>query len=78
MNSDAFRGLVTALLIFLFVLYVGTWVGTAWRVWQGTALGIPQQRQEEDEQAKQKKERMDRYVRRDGDTNGHAANGSYA
>jgi hypothetical protein len=75
LNSAAFRGFTAALLIFMFIVYFGNWAGTIWRISQGVALGIPQQREEEDEQAKEKKERMDRYVVRNGDANGHA-NGS--
>jgi hypothetical protein len=73
MNSAAFRGLVAALIIFLFILYFGNWAGTAWRIWQGVALGIPQQREEEDQQARDKKEKMDRYVVRDGNSSAHAS-----
>jgi hypothetical protein len=71
LNSDAFRGLTAALLIFLFIVYFGNWGGTIWRISQGVALGIPQQREEEDQQAKEKKEKMDRYVVRNGNANGH-------
>ncbi|KAF2033789.1 C4-dicarboxylate transporter/malic acid transport protein [Setomelanomma holmii] len=39
----------------------------------GVALGIPQQREEEDEQAKEKKERMDRYIVRNGSAGGHVS-----
>jgi hypothetical protein len=66
LDAPAFRGLVAALVIFMFILYFGNWAGTAWRISQGVALGIPQQREEEDEQARNKKERMDRYVVRNG------------
>lgn len=62
MDSAAFRGLTAALLLFLFVVYFGNWGGTAWRIWQGTALGIPQQRDGEDEQGRQKKQRIERHV----------------
>ena len=72
MNSTAFRGLTTALLIFMLIVYFVNWGGTLWRVYQGVALGVPQQREEEDEQAREKKERMDRYVVRNGSANGHA------
>jgi hypothetical protein len=75
MDSDAFKGLTTALLAFIFVIYVGNWFGTAWRIWQGTALGIPQQREEEDEQARQKKDRVDRYTTRNAN-GGASASGS--
>jgi hypothetical protein len=75
LNSAAFRGLTAALLIFMFIVYFGNWGGTIWRLSQGVALGIPQQREEEDEQAKEKKERMDRYVVRNGNGNRHT-NGS--
>ncbi|KAH6461449.1 hypothetical protein HBI59_060400 [Parastagonospora nodorum] len=73
LNSSAFRGLTAALLIFLFILYFVNWGGTIWRVSQGLALGIPQQREEEDQQAKDKKERMDRYIVRNGNMNGNAS-----
>jgi hypothetical protein len=68
LNSAAFRGFTAALLIFLFIVYFGNWAATIWRIWQGTALGIPQQREQEDEQAREKKERMDRYVVRNGNS----------
>jgi hypothetical protein len=71
LNSAAFRGLTAALLILMFIVYFGNWAGTLWRISQGVALGIPQQREEEDQQAKEKKERMDRYVVRSGGGNGH-------
>ncbi|UPX11034.1 uncharacterized protein EKO05_0001660 [Ascochyta rabiei] len=54
MNSDAFRGLSAALLIFLVILYFMNWGFTIGRLVTGVALGIPQQREEEDEHAKQK------------------------
>lgn len=73
LNSAAFRGLTAALLIFLFIIYVGNWAGTIWLISQGTALGIPQQRDQEDEQARNKKESMDRYVVRNYNANGHAS-----
>jgi hypothetical protein len=66
LDSPAFRGLTAALLVFLFIVYFVNWGGTLWRIWQGVALGIPQQREDEDQQAKDKKERMDRYVVRNG------------
>jgi hypothetical protein len=75
LNSAAFRGLTAALLLFLFILYFVNWGGSLWRISQGVALGIPQQREEEDQQAKDKKERMDRYMVRNGSANGHT-NGS--
>jgi hypothetical protein len=76
LNSAAFRGLTAALLIFMFIIYFGNWAGTIWRISQGVALGIPQQREEEDQQAKEKKEGMDRYVVGNGSANGRA-NGSH-
>ncbi|XPS74886.1 hypothetical protein M3J09_006998 [Ascochyta lentis] len=57
LNSDAFRGLSAALLIFLVILYLMNWGFTIWRLVTGVALGIPQQREEEDEDAKQKAEK---------------------
>jgi hypothetical protein len=74
LNSDAFRGLTAALLIFLFIVYFVNWGGTIWRISQGVALGIPQQRGEEDEQAREKKEKMDRYVVRNGNGNANRSN----
>lgn len=71
MDSAAFRGLTAALLLFLFVVYFGNWGGTAWRIWQGTALGIPQQRDGEDEQGRQKKQRIERHVVRNGSAHGY-------
>jgi tellurite resistance protein TehA-like permease len=71
LNSAALRGLTAALLIFLFIIYFGNWAGTVWRMWQGVALGIPQQREEEDQQAREKKERMDQYIVRNGSASGH-------
>lgn len=73
LNSAAFRGLTAALLLFLFIIYVGNWAGTIWRISQGTALGIPQQKDQEDEQARNKKARVDRYMVRDGNVNGHTS-----
>jgi tellurite resistance protein TehA-like permease len=66
LNSTAFRGLTTALLIFMFIVYFVNWGGTLYRLYTKQALGVPQQREEEDEQAKEKKERIDQYVVRDG------------
>lgn len=54
MNSDAFRGISAALLVFLVILYLMNWGFTIWRLITGVALGIPQQREEEDEKAKKK------------------------
>jgi hypothetical protein len=71
LNSAAFRGLTAALVIFLFIVYFVNWGGSLWRISQGVALGIPQQREEEDQRAKNKKERMDRYVVRNGSTSGN-------
>jgi tellurite resistance protein TehA-like permease len=69
LNSTAFRGLTTALLIFMFIVYFVNWGGTLYRLYTKQALGVPQQREEEDEQAKQKKDRIDRYIVRDGVSN---------
>lgn len=69
LNSTAFRGFTTALLIFMFIVYFVNWGGTLYRLYTGQALGLPQQREEEDEQARQKKDRIDRYVVRDGSNN---------
>ncbi|CAN9150598.1 unnamed protein product [Alternaria alternata] len=66
LNSTAFRGFTTALLIFMFIIYFVNWGGTLYRIYTKQALGVPQQREEEDEQAKEKKETMDRYVVRNG------------
>jgi hypothetical protein len=74
LDSPAFRGLTAALLVFLFIVYFVNWGGTLWRIWQGVALGIPQQREDEDQQAKDKKERMDRYVVRNGHGHGRGEN----
>jgi hypothetical protein len=74
LNSDAFRGLTAALLIFLFIVYFVNWGGSIWRISQGVALGIPQQREEEDEQAREKKEKMDRYLVRNGNGNANGSN----
>ena len=54
MNSDAFRGLSAALLVFLVILYFMNWAFKIWRLVTGVALGIQKQREEEDEDAKQK------------------------
>jgi hypothetical protein len=69
LNSTAFRGLTAALLIFLLIIYFINWGGTIYRIYTKQALGVPQQREEEDEQAKEKKETMDRYVVRNGGNN---------
>jgi tellurite resistance protein TehA-like permease len=70
LNSPAFRGFTTFLLIFMVILYLANWVGTCYRLYTGEALGISQQRQEEDEQAKEKKETLDRYVIRNSSGSG--------
>lgn len=70
LNSPAFRGLTAALLVFLFIVYFVNWGGTLYRLYTGQALGVPQQRSEEDEQAREKKETMDRYVVRNGSGSG--------
>ena len=54
LNSDAFLGLSAALLIFMFILYFMNWGFTLWRIATGVALEVPQQREEEDEEAKEK------------------------
>jgi len=54
LDSDAFRGLSAALLVVLVILYFMNWGFTLWRVFTGVALGIPQQRDEEDENAKER------------------------
>ena len=54
LNSDAFRGLAAALLIILIMLYFMNWSFTIWRLVTGVALGIPQQREEEDVEAEKK------------------------
>jgi hypothetical protein len=69
LNSTAFRGLTAALLIFLLIIYFVSWGFMLWRIYQGVALGIPQQREEEDQQAREKKETMDRYVVGNGNVN---------
>ncbi|KAH7388648.1 voltage-dependent anion channel [Pyrenochaeta sp. MPI-SDFR-AT-0127] len=71
LNSPAFRGLTTALLIFLLAIYFINWAGTFYRLYTGQALGVPQHRLEEDEQAKQKKERLSDHVARDTPGNGN-------
>jgi hypothetical protein len=53
----------------MFIVYFVNWGGTLYRLYTGQALGLPQQREEEDEQAREKKERIDRYVVRDGSSN---------
>lgn len=50
----------------MFIIYFVNWGGTLYRIYIKQALGVPQQREEEDEQAKEKKETMDRYVVRNG------------
>lgn len=54
LNSDAFLGLSAALLIFMFILYFMNWGFTLWRIATGVALGVPQQREEDDEETKEK------------------------
>lgn len=54
LNSDAFRGFAAALLIFMVILYLMNWGFTIWRLVTGVALGIPQQREEEDEEAEKR------------------------
>jgi phosphotransferase system glucose/maltose/N-acetylglucosamine-specific IIC component len=69
LNSTVFRGFTTALLIFMLIIYFVNWGGTLYRLYTKQALGVPQQREEENEQAKEKKETMDRYVVRNGGNN---------
>jgi hypothetical protein len=38
----------------MFILYFMNWGFTLWRIATGVALGVPQQREEEDEEAKEK------------------------
>jgi hypothetical protein len=47
LDSPGFRGLAAALLIFLLVIYFGNWIFTLRRVYTGVALGIPQERERE-------------------------------
>lgn len=49
-----FRGFAAALLTFIIILYVMNWSFTIWRLVTGAALGIPQEREEEDEEADKK------------------------
>jgi hypothetical protein len=56
------------------ILYLVNCVGTSYRLYTGEALGVSQQRQEEDEQAKEKKETMDRYVVRNSSGSGSRSN----
>ncbi|KAF2856146.1 hypothetical protein T440DRAFT_99275 [Plenodomus tracheiphilus IPT5] len=65
LNSSVLRGFTSALLIFMFLVYFVNWGGTVYKIYMGEALGVPQQRQEEHQQAKDKKRRMDHYVMRD-------------
>jgi hypothetical protein len=80
LNSDAFRGLSAALLVFLVILYFMNWGFTIWRLVTGVALGIPQQREEEDEEAKKKaKEEHERlYGRRRSSHNSNDDGGDNA
>jgi hypothetical protein len=57
LDFDAFHQLAAALLIFLAILHVMNWGFTIWRLATGVALSIPQQRGEEDEEAKQRAKR---------------------
>lgn len=54
LNSDVLRGLSAALLVILVILYIMNWGFTIWRIVTGVALGIPQQRDKEDEEARKK------------------------
>ncbi|KAJ4380750.1 hypothetical protein N0V86_004112 [Didymella sp. IMI 355093] len=54
LNSEVFRGFSAALLIFLVIIYLMNWGFTIWRLVTGVALGIPQQREEENEEAEKK------------------------
>jgi hypothetical protein len=38
----------------MFILYFMNWGFTLWRIATGVVLGVPQQREEEDEEAKEK------------------------
>lgn len=46
----------------MLLIYFTNWGGTFYRLYTGQAFGVPQRRLEEDEQAKQKKERLDGHV----------------
>ncbi|KAJ4986666.1 malic acid transport [Stagonosporopsis vannaccii] len=80
LNSDAFRGLAAALLIILVILYLMNWGFTLWRLLTGVALGIPQQREEEDEHAKEmaKKEHERLYGSGQGEREQDQQNGDNA
>jgi hypothetical protein len=60
LNSPGFRGLSAALLVFLVILWFVNWGFTLWRVFTGVALGIPQQREEEEEQLRKAREEQSR------------------
>jgi hypothetical protein len=51
MESSGFRGLATALLIFLLLIYFYNLFFTLYRVYTGVALGIPQEREREQQQS---------------------------
>lgn len=51
LDSPAFRGLTSALLIFLLLIYFFNLFFTLYRIVTGVAIGIPQQREEEQEKA---------------------------
>ncbi|KAF1831497.1 hypothetical protein BDW02DRAFT_600743 [Decorospora gaudefroyi] len=59
LDSSAFRGLTAALLVFMLIIYFVNWAGTVYRLYTKQALGVPQQRHDEDEQARRKKDRYD-------------------
>jgi hypothetical protein len=60
LDSPGFRGLSATLLVFLVILWFINWGFTLWRVFTGVALGIPQQREEEEEQLRKAREEQSR------------------
>lgn len=73
LNSSALRGITTALLIFMFLVYFVNWGCTLRRIYTGEALGVPQQRAEKTQQRSYKKGRRDHYVVRNGNVEGSAS-----
>lgn len=57
MNSPAFRGLVSALLVFLLIIYFFNLGFSVYRIYTGVALGVPQQREEEKQQEQEEREK---------------------
>ncbi|KAF2644526.1 hypothetical protein P280DRAFT_173589 [Massarina eburnea CBS 473.64] len=55
MDSSGFRGLTAALLVFLLIVYFVNLFMTAYRIFTGHALGVPQEREQEKEEERNRR-----------------------